>query len=376
MEAEEDALFLIAQKADGALRDALSLFDKVVSYSDGKITRKIVSESMSILDYDAYFKMVDLFLKNDIPEVLKYFNELLYKGFDAHQFIAGLSAHLRDLLVAKEPKTIDLLEVSDNIKKQYLKQSKAVDMPFLMQALSLTTQTDIDYKKSKSPHLLVELTLMKLASLSFDEAKKKIVDIIPASHFKNTVKVVEAYKPEPKVQVKITEPPITTKKTDNKTNQVDKPPKKATGLSIKSLKKKKEEILKQKEALAGQERPKEQFTQEDFEKYWGEYLDKLRKNHERNMLSILTIDKNPRVEVPYIHLTLTSEALKTELERAKEKILNFLRYNLRNYDIDFKIKVNEEKKKDFVYTKEQKFNKMMEKYPDLAYLKSKFKIEF
>ncbi len=173
LEAEEDALFLIAQKADGALRDALSLFDKVVSYSDGKITRKIVSESMSILDYDAYFKMVDLMLQNDIPGILTFFNELLYKGFDAHQFIAGLGSHLRDLLVAKDPNTIKLLEVSDSIKQQYLTQSKAVDMPFLMKALELTTQADIDYKLSKSPHLLVELTLMKLASLSTDEAQKK-----------------------------------------------------------------------------------------------------------------------------------------------------------------------------------------------------------
>ncbi|HFX18143.1 MAG TPA: DNA polymerase III subunit gamma/tau, partial [Flavobacteriales bacterium] len=100
LEAEDDALFLIAQKADGALRDALSMFDKVVSYSDGKITRKIVSESMSILDYDAYFKVVDLILKNDIPALLNYFNELLHQGFDAHQFTAGLAAHFRDLLVA------------------------------------------------------------------------------------------------------------------------------------------------------------------------------------------------------------------------------------------------------------------------------------
>ncbi len=173
LEAEEDALFLIAQKADGALRDALSLFDKVVSYSDGKITRKIVSESMSILDYDAYFKVVDLMLQNDVPGILNFFNDLLHQGFDAHQFIAGLSGHLRDLLVAKDTQTVNLLEVSDNIKEQYKKQAQSLSLSYLMQALDLTTQTDINYKSSKSPQLLVELTLMKLASLQSDEAKKK-----------------------------------------------------------------------------------------------------------------------------------------------------------------------------------------------------------
>ncbi len=174
LEAEEDALFLIAQKADGALRDALSMFDKVVSYSDGKITRKIVSESMSILDYDAYFDMVDIMLKNDVPKILNHFNSLMKKGFDAHQFLAGLNAHLRDLLVSKDPKTVDLLEVSDSIKNRYKKQAVDIEMPYLVRAMDLVTDADINYRMSKSPHLLVELTLMKLASLTTtDEAKKK-----------------------------------------------------------------------------------------------------------------------------------------------------------------------------------------------------------
>ncbi len=386
LEAEEDALFLIAQKADGALRDALSLFDKVVSYSDGKITRKIVSESMSILDYDVYFKMVDLMLQNNIPEILNYFNELLYKGFDAHQFIAGLSGHLRDLLVAKDPGTVDLLEVSDNIKKKYLTQSKSIELPLLMQALELTTKTDIDYKLSKSPHLLVELTLMKLASLSLDEAKKKIVDIIPASYFRNNVSGVKPFNDkvgdnsfqkntynEPKiVEDTISEPesPVKIKnKPDSKNISV-------SGLSLKGLRKKKEEIFEKNKMLQGQVLPKDVFTQEDFDKYWLEYLDKLRKNHEKNLLSILTIDKYPRIIDQKIHLTLTSKALKTELERNKEKVLKFLRTNLNNYDIDFVIEVKEEKKKEFIYSNKDKLKKLMEKYPDLIYLKDKFKFDF
>ena len=381
LEAEEDALFLIAQKADGALRDALSMFDKVASYADGKITRKVVSESMSILDYDAYFQMMDFILKNDIPGILNFFNELLYKGFDAHLIIAGLSSHLRDLLVAKDGKTVDLLEVSDNIKKQYIEQSKAIDLPFLMQAIELTTQTDINYKLSKSPHLLVELALMKLASLNLDDAKKKSIDIIPASHFRNTVKIVEAYKPTGSQQAegkvsKTEEPPAQNLQTTPKQPAHTTTRKSGgTGITIGGIIKKKRELEEQKQLQNKEQLPVNDFSQEDFEKYWREYLDKLRKNHEKNLLSILTIDRKPRAINGKIHLTLSSEALKKELERTKEKVLKFLRQNLNNYDIDFVINVKEEKKKELVYSKKDKFNKLVQKYPDLAYLKTKFKID-
>jgi len=377
LEAEEEALFLIAQKADGALRDALSLFDKVASYSDGKITRKIVSESMSILDYDAYFKTVDLLLQNDIPGVLNFFNELLQKGFDGHQFIAGLSGHLRDLLVAKDAKTISLLEMSDSIKEQYLKQSKAVDLAFLMRALELTTETDINYKLSKNPHLLVELTLMKLASLSTDEAKKKISDILPASYFRNTVKVVEEFKETPQKPVAPKQVPETKKTIQTKVEPVtDSGKKTVSGLSLKSLKKKKQEIEELQKIQSGKTLPTDDFTQIAFDQKWQKYLERLRKNHEKNLLSILTIDKKPKVVDGKIHLTLPSQALKKELERNKEKVLKYLRYNLNNYDIDFVITVKEAMKQDFVYTNQDKFRKMTQKYPDLVYLKQKFKLEF
>ncbi len=377
LEADDDALFLIAQKADGALRDALSMFDKVASYGDGKITRKIVSESMSILDYDAYFKLTELILKNDIPGVLNYFNELLHQGFDAHLIIAGLAGHFRDLLVAKEPETVKLLEISDNIKQQYLEQAKQMDVQFLLKAIDLTTRTDIDYKLSKSPHLLVELALMKLASLNFDEAKKKI-DIIPSSYFKNTVNSVEPYKTGSTSTSKVEEEPGLPSKTGTSTLTKEKTPKtEGTGITINAILKKKRELEERNRILKGQNLPKDDFTQEYFEKYWNEYLDKLRANKEKNLLSILTIDRNPKVIDHKIHLTLTSEALKKELEQSKERILKFLQYNLNNYDIDFVITVKKpDKKQEVVYSKKDKFRKLVEKNPDLLYLQKKFKINF
>jgi len=372
LEAEEDALFLIAQKADGALRDALSMFDKVVSYADGKITRQIVSESMSILDYDAYFTIVDLMLSNNVPGILNYFNELLQKGFDAHQMIAGLSAHLRDLLVAKDPQTLNLLEVSDNIKERYKTQAKSISMPYLMKALELTTETDINYKLSKSPQLLVELNLMKLASLSTDEAKKKTVEILPASMFRNSVKVMEEYKPKPSSPTKVEESKPLQPKVQV---QPDATSQGGIGLSLKKLKQKKEEILLQQQKERQKHLPTDDFTQAAFESEWYKYLELLRKNQEQNLLSILSIDKKPRVKGVKIHLTLPSYALKQELERSKEKTLSYLRRKLNNYEIDFVIGVQEQLKEELVYTKRDKFKKLERKYPALSVLKEKFNLD-
>jgi DNA polymerase-3 subunit gamma/tau len=170
--AEDDALHIIAQKADGALRDALSIFDRVVSFSGNQLTREAVSSNLNVLDHEVYFKITDLLLENKIPEVLVAFNEILSKGFEGHHFINGLASHFRDLLVAKDPATLQLLEVGDRTKKQYLEQAKKSDLRFLMQAIDLANQCDLNYKTSKNQRLLVELNLMKIASITFDGKKK------------------------------------------------------------------------------------------------------------------------------------------------------------------------------------------------------------
>ena len=172
--AEDDALHIIAQKADGAMRDALSIFDRVVSFSGKELTRKAVTENLNVLDYDEYFKTTDLILENKIPEVLIHFNSILSKGFEGHHFINGLASHFRDLLVAKDKITIDLLEVGDAAKKKYLVQSEKCELRFLMQSIELANECDLKYKTSKNQRLLVELTLMQLASITFDGEKKTI----------------------------------------------------------------------------------------------------------------------------------------------------------------------------------------------------------
>ena len=172
--ADDDALHIIAQKADGAMRDALSIFDRVISFSGNKLTREAVTQNLNVLDYDTYFSMTNLLLENKIPEVLNNFNAILAKGFEGHHFINGLASHFRDVLVAKDNSTIKLLEVGDNAKKKYLEQSSKASISFLIQSIEKANQCDLNYRTSKNQRLLVELTLMQIASITFDGEKKKV----------------------------------------------------------------------------------------------------------------------------------------------------------------------------------------------------------
>ena len=175
--AESEALHLIAQKSDGAMRDSLSLFDRLISFSDKTLTYKGVIEHLNILDYDYYFKVTDYLLTNDIKELLNIFNEILDNGFDGHHFINGLAEHLRDLLVSKDASTIKLLEKGEALQARYLDQSKKCELPFLIEALELCNECDVQYKTSNNQRLLVELILMRISSINFLSAEKKNLNI-------------------------------------------------------------------------------------------------------------------------------------------------------------------------------------------------------
>ncbi|UPT70906.1 MAG: DNA polymerase III subunit gamma/tau [Flavobacterium sp. JAD_PAG50586_2] len=169
---EDDALHIIAQKADGAMRDALSIFDRVVSYCGNNLTRQAVTENLNVLDYETYINVTDLILENKIPELLLAYNEILAKGFDGHHFIAGLASHFRDLLVAKNPSTLPLLEMGEAAQQLYGQQSKIATQDFLLKGIEIANDCDLKYKVSQNQRLLVELTLMQLASITFDGEKK------------------------------------------------------------------------------------------------------------------------------------------------------------------------------------------------------------
>jgi DNA polymerase-3 subunit gamma/tau len=162
---EADGLHIIAQKADGGLRDALSMFDQIVSYTNKNLTYKSVIDNLNILDYDYYFKLTDHLVSGDVSKALVLFDEILNNGFDGNNFINGLSNHLRNLLVAKDPQTVKLLEVSENIKQKYLSQSQQVPISFILTSLNLANQCDLTYKNSRNQRLQVELALIKMCHI-------------------------------------------------------------------------------------------------------------------------------------------------------------------------------------------------------------------
>ena len=381
IKADDDALHIIAQKADGALRDALSIFDRVVSFSGENLTRQSVADNLNVLDYDAYFKTTDLILENKIPELLIAFNDILAQGFEGHHYIAGLASHFRDLLVAKDAATVELLEVGDNTKKQYLDQSKKCEVKFLVAAIDLANDCDLKYKSSKNQRLLVELCLMQLASLTYESQKKKPEGfIIPSTKFVKTSKeqIKEVIKesaqettviPKPELSNPIKQPEVFNKpvlKTERR---------RSSALSLNSIHKKNEQ---KKNAIVTnnneEDKAKETFTQIQFIQLWKDYIEYLDKKGEKIMASIMNADV-PKVHKNTIKLVFPNSMMKAELVKIKPKLLKHFREKLNNYSIKFEIKVNEENEKKFAYTPEEKYNKLLEKNKALAKLKKTFKLD-
>ena len=171
--ADSEALHLIAQKAEGALRDALSIFDQIVSFAGNNLTYQAVIDNLNILDYDYYFRIVENALKEDIPACLLLFNDILEKGFDGHNFIIGLADHFRNLLVCKDMRTVKLLEVGESVENRFSEQAKAIDTPFILRAMGVLSKADVEYKSSKNQRLLVELAIMQICSIKQELEKKK-----------------------------------------------------------------------------------------------------------------------------------------------------------------------------------------------------------
>ena len=381
IKADDDALHIIAQKADGALRDALSIFDRVVSFSGENLTRQSVAENLNVLDYDAYFKTTDLILENKIPELLITFNDILAQGFEGHHFIAGLASHFRDLLVAKDAATIELLEVGDNAKKQYLAQSKHCEVNFLLAAIDLANSCDLKYKSSRNQRLLVELCLMQLASLTFETQKKKPeAFIIPSTNFVKTSKekikevIKENATKTPNLpQVEHIKPIVLEEVIHKPVLKTER--RRSSALSLNSIHKKNE--LKKNTIVTNVDKEdlaKEDFTQIQFIQLWKEYIEYLDKKGEKIMASIMNADI-PKVHKNTIKLVFPNSMMKAELVKIKPKLLRHFRDKLNNHSIKFEIKVNEANEKKFAYTPEEKYNKLLEKNQALAKLKKAFKLD-
>ena len=387
--AEDDALHIIAQKADGAMRDALSIFDRVVSFSGKNLTREAVTENLNVLDYDTYFGMTDLLLDNKIPEVLNAFNVVLGKGFEGHHFINGLASHFRDLLVAKDKATLDLLEVGDSAKKKYLTQATRASIPFLLQAIQKANDCDLNYRASKNQRLLVELSIMQIASITFDGEKKKPANyIIPATFFqalsplkKKTTAVITA-KPEEIATPIVTDPKPEIQKTVVEKSAVQKPILKNVGrlntkpgkYSLKGFNQQKE-VKKTVVEENFDQHPKTTFTEEKLQELWKAYVALLNSKGERSMASIVGTDI-PTLGTDYkITFTVPNKLMEDQFKKGRPGLMKFLRAQLNNYGISIVVELNEAIEKKFAYTPQEKYNKLKEKNPLLEKLRQAFELD-
>ena len=383
IEADDDALHIISQKADGAMRDALSIFDRVISFSGKNLTREAVTQNLNVLDYDTYFTMTDLLLENKIPNVLNNFNEILSKGFEGHHFISGLASHFRDLLVAKDTSTISLLEVGDNAKKKYLNQSSKASISFLIQSIEKANQCELNYKVSKNQRLLVELTLMQIASITFDGEKKKPSNyIIPATFFTS---ISPPLKKEITLDVKAkndlkTPPKVVDKEPLASSTQISKPPilknikRRSNSLSLKSIHHQKD-IKKTTTEINYDDYPRKPFTESELQTAWKDFQKFLIKKGEKSIASILATDIPTLQENFHIQFILPNKLMEDQLKQVKPKLIKFIRESLNNYGISLNIVVNETIEKKFAYTPQEKYNKLLEKNAFLKDLKDTFQLD-
>ncbi len=377
--ADDDALHIIAQKADGAMRDALSIFDRVVSFSGKNLTREAVTENLNVLDYETYFNMTGLLLENKIPEVLNAFNTILSKGFEGHHFINGLASHFRDLLVAKDKSTVALLEVGDSTKKNYLAQAVKASIPFLMQAINKANDCDLSYRASKNQRLLVELTLMQIASITFDGEKKKSANyIIPATFFQALSPAKKVIEPLVKKEVKKELPnnssPKNTARPTKPTPILKSVQKRSASLSLKSIHEKKE-VKKNLVEENFDNHPKEEFTQEQLEKYWKEYHKKMIAKGENTMATALGVSTPKLLPNFVIQLNLPSTLIEDHFKEGKHKFLQYLRTSLNNYGITTNVHIDKTIIEKKAYGNTGKYKILVKKNPLLDKLRHTFELD-
>ena len=432
IQAEEDALHIIAQKADGAMRDALSIFDRVVSFAGNTLTRKAVAENLNVLDVEVYFQTTRFILAHDIPGLLVYFNQVLSAGFEGHHFINGLASHFRDLMVCRDAQTIALLDTSDAVKEQFLEQAKKVDSDFLLKALDLANTCELNYKSSSNHRLLVELCLMQLASIGVAEKKKGSdhdTPLIPASHF-------HGQPPTPAVTFQKTEtraplsranptfeslednagqeiadqmesdresaeaPPVNTPVTPPKRSQevlapepvpaqnapaVQEPVKitlkdtreaKVSGLSLSSIRAKKlHEAQKKAQQPEPENLPEDPVDAEKLNELWTAFTELTEAKGKKILASNLATDTPKLREGHIISIELPNSTMKKEVERDQLDLMTFLRKSLNNYSLQLRITVNEEVARQYAFTPEEKYEKLKEKNPAIDLLRKTFDLD-
>lgn len=386
--AEDDALHIIAQKADGALRDALSIFDRVVSYTGAQLTRQAVAENLNVLDFTTYFEATDLIVQQDIPGLLVFFNKILSDGFDGQHFISGLAGHFRDLLVSKHPETVGLLETGEQIKQQYLDQSQALPTAFIKEAIVLANECDLKYRTAKNQRLLVELCLMQLCSLGTTNEKKKPSSyIIPpvrstaTTAAETTEKATTTAAPStdnPKSKeypakeelAKEVVAPSPTKTTQEVPQATD-----TTAVPVYSLKSldvlRTAQAEKESREKNVQDLPADSFMEAQLQVVWQNYAQLLFKKGEKIVAAILD-SCVPTIREGQIYVVYPNNTMKLDLERAQHDLLNYLSKQLNNYHLRLWIDVDESVSKRYLVNNREKYDFLKEKHPVLEAMNKLF----
>ena len=380
---EEEALHVIAEKADGALRDALSCFDLMVNFCEGDITYKKVIQNLNILDHDYYFSLIDLVLENKIHESLLLFAEILSKGFDGKLFISGLATHLRNLMMSKDERTLQILEYSSELKDKFSNQASHIQADDITTMLTLLSESESSYKTSQNQRLLIEITLMQLCSVQVQKKKAKSVAILPPN-FSD----VEDTSPLPKNdQVEKTEIQL-KKQQESPAIESEEPkiiaPKRSLSIkkrslttSISGIRKKlnnqDEQVQKQEELLISSN---SKFSTQLLIEKWNKFAEAKKKEGKMGLYTTLT-KSSPILKNDFnVDFHLDSAVQKMDLQKETPYLLEHLRKELNNGSIQIHLHVSElENQKISQLTSRERFFQMAEKNPDLHLFKEEFDLD-
>ena len=417
--AEPEALNVIAMKADGGMRDALSIFDQVVSFTGGNITYKSVIENLNVLDYEYYFRLTDCFLENRVSDALLLFNDVLNKGFDGSHFITGLSSHCRDLLVSKDAATLPLLEVGASIRQRYQEQAQKCPLQFLYRAMKLCNDCDLNYRASKNKRLLVELTLIQVAQLTTEgddvgdgrrpkQAIKPIFTQSVAAQQSQTVPATSQTQPVSAVvtpvqqqQQQLQQPASVQSVPVAGTSPVipssaDIP---ASGLKVPVKEEKKIPVMNkaglgvsikhpQKEAVSQrmttpqassqvQSQPEEDyiFNEKDLNYYWQEYAGQLPIEHKALAMRMQNIRLTLLNDDITFEVVVDNEIVAKDFTSMIPNVQNYLRSRLKNRKVKMTVRVSAPAENVRAFSRVEKFQMMAKKNEALLQLKDEFGLE-
>ena len=372
VETEPEALNVIAQKADGGMRDALSIFDQLASFTNGHITYQAVIHNLNVLDYEYYFRFTEAILAGDVRTSLLILNEILGKGFDGQNVITGLAGHFRDLLVCKDESTLVLFEVGASIRERYKEMAKRCPDAFLFQAIELANTCDLNYRNSRNKRLLVELTLIQLCQLTHTpvaDKKKVLIEPVvvnaPAQKPTGTSNAVKSDPPSGRTTSTLSSPSSSV----GQVRKMNRP----MSFSIKEIKG--EKPKSQADALSSVPVEKEvvtPFSDEDLAREWNAFASAIDQQvHLKNTM----INCKPTLQADYnFEVAVYNPGQEEELRNHAVPILSYLREHLKNSRIEMRIRIMEGGEKRLAYTATEKYDFLLEINPALAHLKDTFNL--